>query len=318
MHYLCPKNQIERDMTKRKNSTDETDAKRRVVHEITPLNGKEILYIADRHKSEFTYPIHNHDAYELNFVEHAAGVRRIVGDSCEVIGEYDLVLVANPELEHVWEQHECKSKDIREITVQFDIDFNDGKMFAATPFMSIKRMMEKANMGLCFPLEAIMKVYQQLDTLTTVTDGFHAIIQFLSILYDLSQCEGTRVLASSSYIKTEVQDDSSVVLRVKEFINNNYRDDIRLDDLASVACMSKSSFCRFFKLHTGKTVSEFILDIRLGHAIRLLLNTNKAISSICNECGFNNVSNFNRVFKKKKGMAPSQFRDSFKKKWVKV
>ena len=63
-----------------------------VLHEITPLMETDALYIADRHKGEFSYPVHNHDVYELNFVENAAGVRRIVGDSTEVIGDYDLVL----------------------------------------------------------------------------------------------------------------------------------------------------------------------------------------------------------------------------------
>lgn len=68
---------------------------RRIIHEITPLMGKDVLYIADRHKKEFTYPIHNHSVYELNFVENAKGVRRIVGDSQEVIGDYDLCLISH-------------------------------------------------------------------------------------------------------------------------------------------------------------------------------------------------------------------------------
>ena len=72
---------------------------RRIIHEITPLMGKDVLYIADRHKKEFTYPIHNHSVYELNFVENAKGVRRIVGDSQEVIGDYDLCLITSPDLE---------------------------------------------------------------------------------------------------------------------------------------------------------------------------------------------------------------------------
>ena len=79
---------------------------RRIIHEITPLMGKDVLYIADRHKKEFTYPIHNHSVYELNFVENAAGVKRIVGDSQEVIGDYDLCLITSPDLEHVWEQND--------------------------------------------------------------------------------------------------------------------------------------------------------------------------------------------------------------------
>lgn len=84
---------------------------RRIIHEITPLMGKDVLYIADRHKKEFTYPIHNHSVYELNFVENAKGVRRIVGDSQEVIGDYDLCLITSPDLEHVWEQNECHSDE---------------------------------------------------------------------------------------------------------------------------------------------------------------------------------------------------------------
>lgn len=79
--------------------------------------GKDVLYIADRHKKEFTYPIHNHSVYELNFVENAAGVKRIVGDSQEVIGDFDLCLITSADLEHVWEQNDCHSEDIREITI---------------------------------------------------------------------------------------------------------------------------------------------------------------------------------------------------------
>ncbi len=116
---------------------------RRIIHEITPLMGKDVLYIADRHKKEFTYPIHNHDVYELNFVEHAPGVRRIVGDSTEVIGEYDLVLITSPDLEHVWEQYQCKSDDIREITVQFDLQMGDDSLFGRTPFLSMQKMRQE-------------------------------------------------------------------------------------------------------------------------------------------------------------------------------
>ena len=159
----------------------------KVIHEITPLMGKDVLYIADRRKKEFTYPIHNHEVYELNFVEHAKGVRRIVGDSNEVIGEYDLVLITSPDLEHVWEQNECTSDDIREITIQFDIDISDSGIFARNPFNSMKQMMHEARKGLCFPMDAIMHVYQQLDTLSSVKDGFYAFMQFLTILYELSK-----------------------------------------------------------------------------------------------------------------------------------
>ena len=286
---------------------------RRIIHEITPLMGKDVLYIADRHKKEFTYPIHNHSVYELNFVENAKGVRRIVGDSQEVIGDYDLCLITSPDLEHVWEQNECHSDDIREITVQFDFSMSDETLFGRNPYASITRMMQEAKKGLSFPLQAIMKVYGMLDTLSSVKDGFYAVQQFLTILYELSRCENARTLASSSYAKVTVEDDSRRILKVKNFISKNYMDELRLPELASLAGMSSSAFSRFFKLHTGRNISEYIIDLRLGYAARMLVDTAKSISKIGFDCGFNNLSNFNRIFKKKKGCSPSEFRESYHK-----
>lgn len=286
---------------------------RRIIHEITPLMGKDVLYIADRHKKEFTYPIHNHSVYELNFVENAKGVRRIVGDSQEVIGDYDLCLITSPDLEHVWEQNECHSDDIREITVQFDFSMSDETLFGRNPYASITRMMQEAKMGLSFPLQAIMKVYGMLDTLSSVKDGFYAVQQFLTILYELSRCENARTLASSSYAKVTVEDDSRRILKVKNFISKNYMDELRLPELASLVGMSSSAFSRFFKLHTGRNISEYIIDLRLGYAARMLVDTAKSISEIGFDCGFNNLSNFNRIFKKKKGCSPSEFRESYHK-----
>jgi len=286
---------------------------RRIIHEITPLMGKDVLYIADRHKKEFTYPIHNHSVYELNFVENAKGVRRIVGDSQEVIGDYDLCLITSPDLEHVWEQNECHSDDIREITVQFDFSMSDETLFRRNPYASITRMMQEAKKGLSFPLQAIMKVYGLLDTLSSVKDGFYAVQQFLTILYELSRCENARTLASDSYAKVTVEDDSRRILKVKNFISKNYMDELRLPELASLAGMSSSAFSRFFKLHTGRNISEYIIDLRLGYAARMLVDTAKSISEIGFDCGFNNLSNFNRIFKKKKGCSPSEFRESYHK-----
>ena len=285
----------------------------KVIHEITPLMGKDVLYIADRRKKEFTYPIHNHEVFELNFVEHAAGVRRIVGDSNEVIVEYDLVLITSPDLEHVWEQNECKSEDIREVTVQFDIDFSDSSIFGRNPFNSMKKMMLEAQKGLCFPLDAIMRVYQQLDTLSSVKDGFYAFTQFLTILYELSKCDGARTLASSSFAKVEVSSDSRRVQKVKNFIEQHYKDEIRLNQVSDIAGMSPSAFSRFFKLHTGRNLSEYIIDLRLGYASRMLVDSTHSIAEIGFSCGFNNLSNFNRIFKKRKGCSPSEFRENYHK-----
>ena len=284
-----------------------------VFREISQLMDKDVLYIAERHKKEFTYPIHNHEVFELNFVEHAPGVRRIVGDSNEVIGEYDLVLITSPDLEHVWEQNECTSEDIREVTVHFVLDFSDRSIFSHNPFNSMKKMMDEARKGLCFPMEAIMKVYTMLDTLSTIQDGFYAFQQFLAILYELSLCPGARTLATNSFAKVDVASDSRRVLKVKSYISENYTRDIRLSELAEIAGMSPSAFSRFFKLHTGRNLTDYIIDMRLGYASRMLVDSTNSVAEICYGSGFNNLSNFNRIFRKKKGCSPSKFRESYHK-----
>ena len=285
----------------------------RVIHEITPLMGKDSLYIADRRKKEFTYPIHNHEVFELNFVEHAPGVRRIVGDSNEVIGEYDMVLITSPDLEHVWEQNVCTSDNIREVTVQFYFDLSEDGFLSHNAFMSMRKMMQEARKGLCFPLDAIMHVYHLIDTLSSIKDGFYAVTQFMTILYELSKCDGARTLATSSYAKVEAESDSRRILKVKNYINKNYMDEIRLATVSDIAGMSPSAFSRFFKLHTGRNLSEYIIDLRLGYASRMLVDTSKSIAEISYSCGFNNLSNFNRIFKKKKNCSPSEFRENYHK-----
>jgi AraC-like DNA-binding protein len=285
-----------------------------VIREITPLSDKDCFYIAERYKTGFTYPMHSHLEYELNFVEKAVGVRRIVGDSAEVIGDYDLVLITGEQLEHVWEQHACTSKEIREITIQFSSDLFFKSFINKNQFDTIRRMLERAQKGLCFPMSAILKVYAKLDTLVSEKEGFYAVIKFLTILYELSLCEDAYTLSSSSFAKIGVHSDSRRVQKVQEYINTHYKEEIRLNVLADLVGMTPVSFSRFFKLRTGKVLSDYIIDIRLGFVTRLLVDSTMSIAEICYECGFNNLSNFNRTFKKKKECSPKAFRENYRKK----
>jgi AraC-like DNA-binding protein len=288
----------------------------RVIHEITPLSDKDCFYIAERHKTEFTYPIHSHKEYELNFTENAAGVRRIVGDSMEIISDYDMILITGQELEHVWEQHECTSREIREITIQFSPDLFFKSLINKNQFSSIHRMLEQAQNGLYFPMSAILKVYPLIDKLASEQQGFYAVIKLLTILYELSLCEEVRTLSSSSFAKIDIRSDSRRVQKVQEYINEHYMEEIRLGFLADIVGMTPVSFSRFFKLRTGKNLSDYIIDIRLGFSARLLIDSTMSIAEICYDCGFNNLSYFNRIFKRKKFCSPKEFRENYRKKKV--
>lgn len=287
---------------------------RYIIHEITPLSDKDCFYIADRRKSEFTYPLHSHREFEINYIENAEGVRRIVGDSVEIIGKYDLTLIAGEELEHVWEQHQCTSKQIREITIQFSKDLLFGNLIHKNQFSSIGKMLQSAQKGINFPMETIMKVYPMLNTLSAEKAGFYAVIKLLTILYELSLCNNYRTLASTSFAHIDENPDSRRVRKIQEYINNHYKEEIRLEDLAGIVGMTPVALSRFFKLRSGKTVSDYIIDIRLGYAARLLVDTTNTIAEICYDCGFNNLSNFNRIFKKRKDCSPKEFRENYRKR----
>lgn len=285
-----------------------------VLREITPLGDHDFMYVADRHKKEFDYPIHCHDIMELNFVENGAGARRVVGDSSEVIGNYDLTLITSSDLEHVWEQHECHSDDIHEVTIQFFIHFDDEhSIFHTNPYKSIYQMMSRAKRGLAFSMPAIMAVYHRLARLSSMDDKFYMAQELISILYELSKFDDAHELSSSTFAKVDVSSESRRVLKVKDFINTHISDTLRLEQLADLVGMTPTAFSRFFKLRTGKNLSEYIIDIRLGLAARRLVDTADSVSEICWSCGFNNLSNFNRLFRSRKGCNPTEFREKYQK-----
>ena len=290
----------------------------KVFTEITRLSDKDCFYIVERHKTEFTYPLHRHKEFELNFIQNGKGVRRIVGDSVEEIGDYELVLVGGEELEHVWEQGSCQSKDIREITIQFSGDIFGNELLSKNQFASIQRMLRRAEHGLSFPLSTIMKVYSVLDDIANDNERFVQFLKSLYILYELSVSEGTRVLASSSFAHSPRKVESRRVEKVRQYIDEHYSDQLKLADLAALVGMNPVSFSRFFHQRTGRTLSEYIVDIRLGHAARMLVDTSKTVSEICYECGFNNLSNFNRTFKARRNCTPRDFRAMYKKNKVVV
>ena len=274
----------------------------------------DFMYVADRHKKEFDFPIHQHEIFELNFVAGASGCRRVVGDSTEVIGDLDLVLITSPDLEHVWEQYECKTDDIHEVTVQFRLDFEaPTSPFRSNPYKSIYRMLIRAKRGLAFPMKAILLVYHRIVRLSTIEEGFLAVQELFSILYELSKFDDARELATSAFAKVEVDSDSRRILKVKNYIDNHYKDDMSLEQLANHVGMTPAAFSRYFKLRTGKNLSEYIVDIRLGHAARLLVDTTDSVSEICWATGFNTLSNFNRLFHKRKGCTPTEFRKKYQK-----
>ena len=285
--------------------------------EVSPLSSKDCFIVIERLKSTFNFPIHVHPEYELNFIEHAKGAQRIVGDSVETIGDDELVLVTNPTLEHAWVNHECKSQAIHEVTIQFHRSSFPEELLERNQFQSIKTLFERAQKGVAFGVQAIEKVRPLLKTITCETDGFYSVMKLMMILHELSLSEDFRELASHSFIRQERTHEEDLRIRkVIDYLNVNYNKQVRLSDVADLINMSEPSFCRYIKQRTSKSFVDFLTDIRLGFAIRALIDSSQSVAEIGYACGFNNLSNFNRIFKKRKGMPPTEFRENYKKKKV--
>lgn len=283
--------------------------------EVSPLSSKDCFILIERQKTNFNFPIHIHPECELNFIENAKGAQRIVGDSIEEIDEEELVLVTNPHLEHAWKDYRNVSKNIHEITIQFHPDLLTDTFLNKNQMISIRQLFRHAERGVTFSRESIAKVRPLLKTLTCENDSFYSLIKLLIILHELSIDKGMRELSTGQFAANVMHQHSSdeSLGRVMDYLSRHYSEVIRLSEVAEMVNMSESSFCRFFKQHTSKSFIDFLTDIRLGAASRALIDSSLSIAEIGYDCGFNNLSNFNRIFKKKKGVTPSEFRDNYRK-----
>lgn len=283
--------------------------------EVSPLSDKDSFILIERQKSNFNFPIHIHPECELNYIENAKGAQRIVGDSIEEIDEEELVLITNPKLEHAWMDHNNKPQSIHEITIQFHADLLTEVFLNKNQMFSIRQLFRQAEKGVVFSREAIAKVRPLLKTLTCENDSFYSLIKLLVILHELSIDKGLRELSTGRFANNTLRKDSGNLKlnKVVDYINQHFSEVIRLADVAAMVNMSEASFCRFMKQHTSKSFIDFLTDVRLGAAARALIDSTDSIAEIGYDCGFNNLSNFNRIFKKKKGVTPSEFRENYRK-----
>ena len=166
-------------------------------------------------------------------------------------------------------------------------------------------------MGILFSDETTQNMIDRILKLSEVT-GFDSFLTFLSILYDLSLSRNQVTLSSPSYVEQFDTSKSRRIKMVNQYLIDNLHNPIRINDVADMVNMTPSAFSHFFKKRTQRSFSDYLLEIRIGHAAKLLIDTEKNISEICFESGFNNISNFNRSFKKLKACTPREFRSQQK------
>jgi AraC-like DNA-binding protein len=280
-----------------------------VMHEITPLTPNDCFTIFNRIKTKFDFPLHYHDEYELNLLINASGAKRVVGGNIETIGDVDLVLIG-PNLYHAWFDHECRSTEIIEVTIQFHRDLFDEKFLSRNQMNFVKSMLDRSLRGITFSPQVIDKVKDRLLELDK-KNGFLSVLELLTILHHLSVAPDTRTLSEWSFSSDKLNSNSRRVQKVFDYLNSNYTRPVTLAEVSRIANMPEASFSRFIKRRTGKTFIDSLNEIRLGHASRLLIDSTATVAEIAYRCGFNNISNFNRIFKRKKSCNPKVFRETY-------
>ena len=279
-----------------------------IHREITQLAPEDSFLVFDRVKDDFDFPIHFHPEYELNFIHNGEGVRRVAGDSLEEIEEIELVLVG-PNLVHGWELHNCKNKKIHEITIHFHNDLFDNQMLSRRIFKPIKDMFNRSTHGILFSKKISYEVLPRMTKLSKI-DSIDYFLELISILHDLANSRNQRLL--SSYMSEHKDfENSDKIKMIYDYVQENYHNKISLTEISELVNMSPVSFNRLIKKRTGKTFIEYVNDTRIGFASRWLIEEDLSIAEIAFKCGFNNIANFNRVFKKTKNCTPSQYRDEF-------
>lgn len=281
-----------------------------IVREITPLTQNDCFTIFSRVKKEFNFPLHYHDEFELNLIINAKGAKRIVGDHIDQIEDLELVLIG-PNLSHAWFTHQCKSGEIREVTIQWHKDLLDEKLLRRNQLSFIRKMLDLSAKGICFSKETIQHIYPRIVSLEKES-GFDSVMALINILHDLSISRNMRTLSETGFNSDyQLNFNSRRIEKAFEYMNKNYDKVITLGDVARLVNMTEVSFSRFIKKRIGITFIDSLNEIRLGHASRILIDTTNSIAEISYSCGFNNISNFNRLFKKKKGCTPKEFRENF-------
>lgn len=253
---------------------------------------------------------HYHQEFELSFITEGSG-RRIVGDSIEEFNPGDLIFIG-PRIPHVWfpeEKHrqQHSGRTLESVYMLFNQDILPDALTTLPEFTHIRRAVLLSERGIRITghtLNEVSSIMLQLPYMSRIK----RLMMFYEIMDLIGKSESFSYLASEDYIKTKFEPVNKRVTRIHEFLMKNYQGDIDLKEIAEVAHMAPASVCRFFKNSTGLTIFEYLNKIKINYSCQLLLNTDLNILDISYDCGFNNLSHFNKQFRKFIGTTPTQFR----------
>ncbi|HDZ06742.1 hypothetical protein LCGC14_0292650 [marine sediment metagenome] len=254
--------------------------------------------------------IHSHKNFELNYITSGTG-RRIVGDNISGFETGDLVLLG-PDLPHCWELLDAeKNEPPTCIVTHFSENIINSDFFKMPELEKVVDLLKQSNRGIRFKVENDTEIREILSEMSE-TKGLEYYIGLLKIFNSLIKIEDREKLSNPMNQSSVFSKNIDKINKIYEYVFQNIQEGIKLEEASSVLNMAPSSFCRFFKKKTGLTFMEYVKNVRVGIAAKLLAETDKQITQICFESGYNNLANFNHYFKANMGKTPSDYRKNFR------
>jgi len=266
------------------------------------------FHIRKDFRSRFDDQWHFHEMIELVLIIKGNG-KRYIGDSIENFSNGDVILVGG-KLPHVWRSADSNSKSLSNkkcasIIIQFNLDFLGPKFLELSESKEIKELFSRAELGISFQKESRKLLANKINNLMKY-DGMERLIKLLEVLRIASIAKEYKLLASP-FFKDIVFKSDLKINKVFEYVMDNFSNPITLDEIATIASMNKTAFCRYFKRRTEKTFSAFLNEIRIGYACKMISEENHTITEAAYSSGYNSPSNFNKQFRLIKGISPSEF-----------
>jgi len=258
---------------------------------------------------------HFHPHYQLFTVIKGTGTR-FIGDDIRHFEEGDTVFLG-PNMPHLWrsDRNYFEKESLLKtegIVVYFKEDFLGNDFFEKPEMFDIKSFLKNSERGLDLTGTLGEEMVRDLKELLGLT-GFEGISKLLNILHKLSVTNDYQYISSSNYTNTHKISETERMRIVHEYVLKHFKENINLSTVASLSNMTEAAFCRYFKSRTNKTFSDFVKEIRIGNACKILQDENKSISQTCYESGYNTVSNFNNQFKSLKGVSPLQYQKLYRR-----
>lgn len=251
---------------------------------------------------------HFHPEIELIYVNKGKGKRHI-GNHLAYFSNSQLLLIG-PNLPHNGFTDRLTINGSQTL-VQFKPNFL-GESFINIPEMeSINNLFERSKMGIVFGAKTKKKIGHKIEKLTG-KKGFKKILELLEILHTLAKAKDYTILNADGFAFEAEPQDSAKVDIIFKHVSQNYKEHISLDEIADNVSMTVPAFCRYFKKVTGKTFTKFVNEYRVVHATKLLSESQLSITDVSFECGFNNFSHFNKVFKEFTGKSASKYRSELR------